>query len=107
MRRAFFLTLGLFFLIWGFSAYTKESSKNAQIELIERQIQELKEIKRGYESRARRHIDQAERLQFENQAMLETRRHLELADENKAKAKRAQEEIDRLEAAKQKLIGIH
>ena len=61
-------------------------------------------MKRGYESRALRHENQAERLQFEDQAYLETRRHNQLADENRAKAAAVQKEIDRLEAEKKRLL---
>src|SRR3990167_5401697 len=102
LKRTFCLTLSFFFLLWGLVAFTNESSK--QIEKIDNQIQELQEMKRGFESRALRHDNQAERLKFEDQAVLETRRHLELADENRAKAAAVQEEIDRLEAKKQQLL---
>lgn len=76
----------------------------AQVAEIDRQITELQAMKRGFEARAMRHEDQAQRLQFEDRAMLETRRHNELADENRAKADKVQEEIDRLQAERRKLL---
>ena len=91
----------MFLILWGFFAYTEENIP--RIEQIDQAIQELEEMKRGYESRALRHENQAERLQFDDQTYLETRRHLELADENRAKAAAVQKEIDRLREEKQKL----
>jgi hypothetical protein len=76
----------------------------SQVDAIDRQIEELQGMKKGFEARALRHEDQAQRLQFEDRAILETRRHIELADENRAKAERVQEEIDRLATEKQRLL---
>ena len=139
MRPIFSLTLGLFFLVWGFSAidqfreWRREGSsvsaekkdrdfanleerfsrfmaavenpaKQTQVDEIDRQIQELESMKQGFEARALRHDDQAQRLQFEDRAVLETRRHNELAEENRLKAQRVQQEIDRLKEEKQKLL---
>jgi len=75
-----------------------------QIEQIEAQIKELKEMKRGYEARAIRAENQADRLQFEDHFVLETRRYYRIADENREKAEKIQEEIDRLEAQKAGLL---
>ena len=75
-----------------------------QIEEIDAQIEELKGIKRGYESRAIRAEDQASRLQFEDRYVLETRRYFQIAEVNREKAAKVQEEIDRLEAERVKLI---
>jgi len=75
-----------------------------QIDQIDAQIKELKEMKRGYEARAIRAENQADRLQFEDHFVLETRRYYRIADENRAKADKIQEEIDRLEAAKSELL---
>ena len=76
-----------------------------QVSEIDRQLQELQDMKRGFEARARRHDDQAQRLQFEDRAVLETRRHIELADENRQKAARVQLEIDRLQLERKKLLS--
>jgi len=98
LRRLFFLPLSFFLLIWWLTA-----DQTTEIQKIDSQIQELQEMKRGFEARALRHEDQVEYLQFNDRAVLETRKHLQLADENRAKAAKVQEEIDRLQAKKEKL----
>lgn len=97
-------------VLWGqflFSSHAASpialSQKESQIQQIDAQIKELQEAKRGFESRADRHEDQASRLQFDDQTYLETRRHIHLAEENRAKAAAAQTEIDRLNAEKSKM----
>ncbi len=77
--------------------------KSAEIQKIDSEIEELQRMKRGYDARALRHENQAEYLQFDQQAVLETRRHLQLADENRNKAALIQERIDQLNARKLKL----
>lgn len=84
---------------------SQNQTTKTQVDEIDRQIKELEAVKRGYESRAMRHEDQAARLQFMDRAVLETRRHLELAEENWAKAQRVQEEIDRLQGERKKLLS--
>lgn len=81
------------------------ASERSALTRLDEEIEKLEEMKRGYESRALRHDNQAERLQFENRNFLEARRHMELADENRAKAAKIQIEIDRLEAKRQKLLN--
>lgn len=101
MRRLFLLTLSFFVMLWVFAGHSADSS--AEIQKIDAQIQQLQDMKRGYEGRALRHENQAEYLQFDQQAVLETRRHLQLADENRNKAALVQEQIDRLKAKKEQL----
>lgn len=74
------------------------------VQEIDCRIDELQDKKRGYEARALRHEDYASYLQFINEAYLETRRHFQLADENRAKAAQVQREIDALEIQKQELL---
>lgn len=107
LGRLFFLTFTMFLILWGFLGEASEecaAQKNPQIHQIDLQIQELEQMKLGYESRAIRHDNQAERLQFENQAYLEARRHIQLANENRAKAAAVQKEIDRLKTQRQQLL---
>ncbi len=78
-------------------------SVTEEIQKIDGELQELAEMKRGYEARALRHENQAEYLQFDQQQVLETRRHLQIAQENRDKAALIQERIDRLNAKKQQL----
>jgi hypothetical protein len=99
--RIFLWTFSFFLLLWGLSGHSLSSS--AEIEKIDAQIEQLEDMKRGYEGRALKHENQAEYLQFDQQAVLETRRHLQLADENRNKAALVQQQIDRLQAKKKKL----
>lgn len=78
-------------------------SQKSEIEKINAEIAQLEEMKRGYEARALRHDDMATYLQFDDQAVLETRRHLQLAQENRNKAALVQEQIDRLQEKKRQL----
>lgn len=102
LQRMFFLTLSLFIALWGIFT-TVSISAETQIQGIDRHIKELEAMKRGYVSKALRHEDYAQRLQFEDRAYLETRRHIELAQEYRAKAAQIQVEIDQLKE-KRKMI---
>src|SRR3989344_5839035 len=82
-----------------------EGRVDPKVQQLDRDIRELQEMKRGYEARALRHEDEAERLQFDDQTYLETRRHLQLAAENREKAEEIQKEIDRLQQEKRRLEG--
>ena len=97
--------LSVLIAVSGIVSLTAVNSRASQIEQIDAQIAELQDKKRGFEGRALKHENYAEYLQFDQRAVLETRRHLQLADENWAKAERVQQEIDKLEARKKKLIG--
>jgi len=80
------------------------ASANSELVEIDAKIRELTEMKQGYEARALRHENQAERLQFEDKAFLEARRHIQLAQENRQKAAKIQEEIDRLQEKRETLL---
>jgi FtsZ-binding cell division protein ZapB len=100
MRRIF-LAVGLGLLLWAWF----DQSQSEKIRRIDAKIEELKEKKRGFEGRAMRAENQADRLQFEDQLLLESRRYYLIAEENRLKAQRVQEEIDRLEARKARILG--
>ena len=101
LKRVFLVTFAFFLVLWGFSAFSV--SKSEEIQQLQGQIKELESMKRGYEARALRHENQAEYLQFDQQAVLETRRHLQFSQENRNKAKLVQEEINRLNERRLKL----
>ena len=103
MKRYFLVTLSVFLMFWISSYSSQGSSKEAQIEQIELKIQELEDKKMGFESRALRHENQADRLQFDDDTFLEMRRHNQLAEENRDKAAAVQKEIDRLQLEKAKI----
>lgn len=77
-----------------------------RIHHLDREIEDLEEKKRGFESQAIWHEEQAERLQFDEQRVLETRRHIRLAEEKRAMAEKMQEGIDRLQEEKTKLVRL-
>ncbi len=112
LKGIFFLTLSLFWGLLGVSNYfegslfspTKKSETSVRIQQIDQEIEQLEDMKRGFEGRALRHEDLAERLQFDDHAVLETRRHLQIAAENRAKAAKVQQEIDHLRAEKRTLL---
>jgi len=86
-------------------SFALEDRKQAEIDRLDRDIEELKLMKRGFEARALRAEDQAERLQFEDKFVLETRKYFRIAEANRQKAQRIQEEIDKLEKRKAELLG--
>lgn len=96
LRTSFFLTLIFFSSLFFISTLTEARQLDIQIE-------QLEEMKRGYEAKALRHEDYAERLQFDNRSFLEARRHIELAEENRAQAAKIQQKIDQLKAKRAKL----
>lgn len=105
LRKTFLTTLSFFLLVWGFWAYPAESTKTSiQVEQIDAQIKQLEDMKRGFEAKALRHEDQAEWLQFKEEAALEVRRHQQIAQENRDKAAEVQKQIDLLKARRQKLL---
>ena len=95
LKRAFFLTFSFFLILWGITGYSE--NRSAEIQKVDGDLQQLQEMKRGYEAKALRHEEQAAYLQFDQQTALETRRHLQLAQENRNKAALVQEQIDRLQ----------
>lgn len=99
MKRIFCLTLMFFMALWTLHAETNQE----KIQQIDYQIEELEDMKQGYEARALRHENLAIYMQFENQAWLETRRHYEIAQENRDKAAYIQTQIDALQREKQRL----
>lgn len=92
------MTASFFLMLWGFTGYSTQKGEE-----IDAQIEQLEDMKRGYEAKALRHEDQAQYLQFNDRALLEQRRHIQLADDYRAKAAQTQLRIDRLKAQRAKL----
>lgn len=103
LHRPFLWTLSLFVALWGFFL-AAPTFNESPIQKIDREIEILEEMKRGYIAKALRHEDYAQRLQFEDRAYLEARRHTELAEENRAKAAKIQIEIDELQEKRKILL---
>lgn len=97
-----YLILALFIAL--FLTPAEKQALTAQVATIDQELVELEEMKRGFEGRALRHENQAERLQFIDRDMLEARRHWQLADENRAKAGAVQAQIDTLLKQKEMLL---
>lgn len=75
-----------------------------EVQEIECQIEKLKKMKKGYESKALYHENQAERLQFIQQEMQTAKKHWIMAEENRDIAQKIQQDIDKLEEKKQGLL---
>lgn len=115
IARSFFLTMAFFVLIFGFLTVNKSTKATAASNLtreeemqdLDTRIQSLKEMKKGYEARAQRHEDQAEKYKHAEGEAFSAKRHKELADENKGIAQKIQKEIDQLETRKKVLLQKH
>lgn len=103
----FLMALFSYFLPQKNSLFAEDRSWQEQIREIDAMIEDLEEQKRGYEGRALRQENQAQRLQFSDQEYLTAKRYWQQADQNRAKAKAVQEKIDRLKIEKQKILKDH
>ncbi len=86
------------------STTLSEEMKWDDVGKIDQRIGELRQMKRGYESKAIYHDNQAQRLQFDQGQLSLAQRHMKLADANRDVAKKIQEEIDQLQKRKQALL---
>jgi hypothetical protein len=106
----FCVTMGFFLSITALSGANKsaptisEEMRWEDVGKIDQRIDELKQMKRGYESKAVYHDNQSQRLQFDHGQLSLAQKHMKLADANRDVAKKIQEEIDLLEARKQTLL---
>ncbi len=80
-----------------------KKSKGDSIKEIDEKINKLKELKKGYEAKAIRHVNQAQILQFTQGELQTAKRHWKLAEDNRKIAVRIQKEIDELQVKKKKL----
>lgn len=108
MVRCFLLVLSFFWFLWGVTLYAQCNPSDPVVEErvadIDDEILDLEEKKRGYDAAVLRHEDQAERLQYEERNYLESRRHVELAEENRAMSKRLEAEIRRLKDERMRIL---
>ncbi|NGX63035.1 MAG: hypothetical protein KR126chlam6_00441 [Candidatus Anoxychlamydiales bacterium] len=96
-----FLALSPICLNKGFSI---EKSTATQIQEIDKKINILEEMKRGYEAKALKHANQAQVLQFIDGELQVAKRHWKLTDDNRQIAIRIQKEIDVLKVQKMQLL---
>jgi len=72
-------------------------------EVLDKKILELEDMKKGYEAKAIKHANKAERLQFVEGQLQVAKKHWKLADENKKIADEIQKQIDELQVRKLKI----
>lgn len=92
--QTFVLTFLLFILLL---FLTSANDSKQRIDFLNHKIEELGEIKRGFESKAVYHEEQAQRLQFVEGQLLWAQKHARAAERYSQAADKVQEEIDRLE----------
>jgi len=98
LLKVFYVLIVIFFMLFSNSLFTKEHNNDEM--LIEKHINELEEMKRGYESKAIKYANQAERLQFVSSELQTAKKYWILADKNKKIAEKLQKIIDDLKATK-------
>ena len=98
-KNFFYPLVVILFILFSNSLFSKEN-KNDKILIIEKQINELEEMKRGYESKAIKYANQAERLQFVSRELQTAKKYWVLAEENKQIADKLQKKIDDLKLTK-------
>ncbi|NGX35104.1 MAG: hypothetical protein K1060chlam1_01474 [Candidatus Anoxychlamydiales bacterium] len=88
------------------SVLNQGGSKSFQynsIEEIDKKINELEEMKRGYEAKAIKQANQAQRLQFIEGELQAAKKNWRLAEDNRKIVVRLQKEIDELKIERMKL----
>lgn len=110
VNRAFWIIMIFFMVIFGVfsvskTAYSYNSPKeHTEIDDINRKIAELEDMKKGYEARAIKHANTADRLQFIEGQLQLAKKHWKLSAESKKIAEKIQTQIDELEAQKQQIL---
>ncbi|MGD2169055.1 MAG: hypothetical protein PVI40_02300 [Chlamydiota bacterium] len=99
--RTFVLTFLLFILLFFLASYQNNEQR---LDFLNQRIEELQEIKRGYEAKVVWHENQAQRLQFVEDQLLTAQRHASIAQTYRTAANKVQEQIDRLEREKKQII---
>ncbi len=105
---SFFFILSTFLAVQhrSLALTANEKGKTAQqVQEIDQRIQELELMKRGYEAKAIRHEDLGAMRQFQQEYTLETRRHYQLAEQNRQIAENIQKDIDLLNSQKKELLS--
>ncbi len=104
----FGVTMAFFFCVAALTENQEPPSQDTEQmtdpKKIDERIKELKVMKRGYDSKAIWHNDQAERLQFDHGQLQLAKKHWKIADANRDVAKKIQSEIELLERQKKALM---
>ena len=94
----------IFFVYLMFVAFFVFSNPNAKITNIDKEIEYLEEVKRGFESKAAQYEDMAQELQFKNNNLQDAKRYWRMADANKEAAKKIDRKIQNIKKGKSKLL---
>ena len=82
----------------------KKNDCKSQIEQFNKDIEYLEDLKRGLEGRAIRYENQAQRLQFEKDQQIESRRLWNMAEQNRQAAAELDKKITEKKMQKEKYI---
>lgn len=96
----FIFIFTIFMVSKSFTYYASNVEKQSEIILINQKIDELQEMKRGYEAKALNHANTAERLQFIDGELQTAKKHWKLADDNRRIVQQIQKQIDELKIQK-------
>lgn len=116
INKAFWMTMSFFILFFAFFSINKNFHLSAQTQVetwqqeiinIDKQIENLEKMKRGYEAKAIQHANQADRLQFIEGEQETAKRHWKIAEANRDVAKKIQSQIDDLKAKKKAILDEH
>ena len=116
VKGAFIATMMFFIFIFAFFTFFSKNSnledKNVsswqeEISKIDRQIDEIKEIMKGYEIRSLNHENQALKLNLIKEEGVASKRHFSLAKENKHIVKKLSKDIFELQTKKKKILKEH
>jgi cell division protein FtsL len=108
VHKAFLIVMIFFIFIFSVfsiskTAYSYSNKIDSEIVTIDKKITELEQMKKGYEARATKHANTAQRLQFVEGQLQIAKKHWKLSEEYKEIAKKIQSEIDNLQAQKVKI----
>ncbi|MCI0382348.1 MAG: hypothetical protein L0207_04785 [Chlamydiae bacterium] len=96
-----------FFLIFATIPSLSEEAWQTELHQIDREIQELKELKEKYESSAERNENNALRWQFRNETYKDARDAWDRAERDRAKVKELEEQITEREKKRAEIIRKH
>ena len=82
---------------------SSKSGRYDSVEEIDKKINELEAMKRGYDAKAIKQANQAQRLQFMEGELQTAKRYWRAAEDNRKIATRIQKEIDELKIDRMKL----
>ena len=98
-----FIILSTFFLVYH-KGISKDLSWQTEVQKIDKNIKNLENLRDLEISKAKRNKDQGDRLQFENNMLIDAKNFWKKAELNKEKADQYQKEIDQLQHRKQQIL---